>query len=641
MAQQLPLFVPESPWSLPDLSKLPDKLFGAIGVDTETRDPYIKQRGPGWAYGEGRLWGISVSSDHYTGYFPVAPQPGGYDNPGPALRWLKQQLADPSTTKVFANGAYDIGWLGTEGIEVEGPIRDVAYNAALLDEHRISYSLDSLAKFILDEGKDETLLREAAAAWGIKDVKADLWRIPAQYVGAYAEADADRPRRIWAIQQELLRKEELTDLMELESSNLKLLVRMRRRGVRVNIEKTERLRDELKVECEKLALQLKRLTSLKVDPWSSDSLVKAYTSLGIPFQKTEAGNPSFTQGWLDQQPDDLSRLVVRYRKVDKMGSTFMESMILGHAHKGRIHGEFHPLRSDDGGAVSGRFSASNPNLQQVPSRDEEFAAVVRGLFEPEEDEEWLSADYSEQEPRATVHFSALLGLPGAEKAVDYYTNDPTASFHTFVSKLMDKPRKVAKIINLGLFYGMGEPKLCRSLGLPTVMVETEWGFREEAGPEGKEILEKYHAEIPFIRAIQKAAKDRANSRGYIVTLLKRRCRFPFWEPKGMQGQTALPRWKAERQWPNRILVRSQTRKAMNRLVQGSSADMLKKAMHDVDAAGFLPMLTIHDELAFSVPKGDAGKKIVAEIKDIMEHCVSMRVPLKVDCEVGPTWGEAK
>jgi len=287
----------------------------------------------------------------------------------------------------------------------------------------------------------------------------------------------------------------------------------------------------------------------------------------------------------------------------------------------RIHAEIHQMRSDGGGTVTGRFSYSNPNLQQVPSRNKELGPLIRSIFVPEKGCQWGSFDYSQQEPRVLVHYAALTGggLRGADEVIESYkTEDP--DFHQAVADMAGIDRRTAKTINLGMMYGMGKGKLASSLGLNKQEVD--------------DLFSKYHNNVPFVKQLMEQATRRAEHVGYLRTLLGRKCRFDLWEPRAFGIHKALPRWEAENEY-GQYLKRAWTYKALNRLIQGSSADMTKKAMVDLYEEGILSHIQVHDELNCSIESEKQAKKI----KEIMEQTVELKVPLKVDMKLGPSWGE--
>ena len=329
---------------------------------------------------------------------------------------------------------------------------------------------------------------------------------------------------------------------------------------------------------------------------------------------------SFQKDWLEGHEHELPQLIVRARKLNKARTTFIDKMIMNHAFNGRIHAEAHPMRNDRGGTVSGRFSYSNPNLQQVPARDPEIGNLIRSLFIPEEGCQWGVFDYSQQEPRLTVHYASQMNLTGAKEAVELYTED-AADFHQIVADMANIPRKQAKMINLGLSYGMGKEKLIRELGLDDTQAE--------------KLFQQYHAKVPFIRALQDQCARVAMERGYIKTFAGRRCRFDLWEGR-YERNLPLPLKEAKEKYGD-DLKRSYTYKALNRLIQGSAADMTKLAMIGLWEEGIVPHLQVHDEVDISIENREQANTVTK----IMENCVKLAVPLLVDQELGKSWGEIK
>ena len=356
-------------------------------------------------------------------------------------------------------------------------------------------------------------------------------------------------------------------------------------------------------------------------------------------------------------------MIAKARQLDKLFNTFVTG-ILKFIHKGRIHADINQIRSDQGGTVTGRFSMRNPNLQQIPARSE-LGSKIRELFLPEENHKWGSFDYSQQEPRLVVHYALKNGFYGAEEMAEEYREDPTTDFHEIVARMAKITRKQAKTINLGLFYGMGKNKLARSLELED--------------DEAKELFEKYHSQVPFVRKLSQGLQDFAEKNKNIFTLEDRFCRFDKWEPinkewnpeKGifeisdyqeidgkkqivkipvpiLKRREAEDRYHAERaknryendphgQYFEKHYRPAFTYKALNRLIQGSAADMTKKAMVDLYEQGIIPHIQIHDELCFSIKNEEQADKI----KSIMEGAIKLKVPNKVDYQSGPNWGTIK
>ena len=615
--KQAPLFSPETSWSPPDT--LPNLSEAKrIAVDLETKDPNLRERGPGWATGDGHITGIAVATDTWSGYLPIGHQGGGNLDKGFILNWLRP-LMSSSADKVFHNALYDVGWLKREGIDVKGKIHDTMIAAPLIDEHRRNYSLNQLGLDYCKEQKDETLLKEAAEAWQI-DAKAEMYLLPASYVGEYAEQDAVLTLKLWDKLSAELDNQNLQPIYELESSLLPLLIEMRWKGVRVDTLKAEESAKELKIKEKECVDEIKRKWGIGVDIWAAASVAKAFDKAGLTYPRTEKTRaPSFRGAWLEQLDHELPKLVVQARKYNKIHSTFIEGMILDHSKNSRIYGQMHPLRGDNVGTVSGRFSYSTPNLQQVPARDPVLGPLVRGLFLPEEDAAWGAFDYSQQEPRLTVHYAHQLKLKGAEEALREYKEDD-ADFHQIVADMAGISRKDAKIINLGLSYGMGKDKLLQQLGINEL--------------EAEALFNNYHSRVPFIKELTQTCSRRAENIGHIKTLLGRRCRFNMFEPRGEKA-SPLPLEEAVEEYGSN-LRRAYTYRAFNRLIQGSAADMTKKAMLDLWNEGIVPHIQVHDELDISVSSLQETRRIV----ELMENCVDLALPIKVDAELGSTWGSA-
>ena len=612
------MFAPESNWSIPDIfPKFADD--ERIAVDLETYDPHLLTSGPGWATGRGHIVGVGVATKDWKGYFPMRHEGGGNLDEAVVLRWVKNTLSSSKREVIFHNALYDVGWLRREGVEVKGEILDTMFAAPIVDENRYSYSLDSLGQTYCGEKKDESLLQDAALAWGINP-KSEMYKLNSRYVGPYGEQDAALTLKVYHKLKEQLKEQDLESIYSLECKLIPLLIEMRWRGVRVDEEKADTISKDLSQKEQKLLLEIKRKYGEDVNLWANASLQKVFDKNNLPYPRTEKGMASFQRQWLENHEHDLPKMIVEARKLNKARTTFIEKMISEHSYNGRIHAEAHPLRNDSGGTVSGRFSYSNPNLQQVPARDPEIGNLIRSIFIPEDSCQWGVFDYSQQEPRLTVHYANELKLIGAEDAVNAY-NDKNADFHQIVADMAKIPRKQAKNINLGLSYGMGKEKLIRELGLDDAEAQT--------------LLAQYHEKVPFIRGIQDHCTRVASHRGYIKTLAGRKCHFDLWEHK-YDKSVPLPLEEAQIKYGD-TLKRSFTYKALNRLIQGSAADMTKLAMLGLWEEGIVPHVQVHDEVDISIQDEEQAKKVV----EIMENCVKLSVPLVVDTELGPNWGETE
>lgn len=613
---QFPLFTPPTEWVMPD--GYPDLSEAReVSIDLETCDPNLTSRGSGWPRKDGYVIGVAVAVDGAAWYFPIRHDNGSNLDPKQTLRWLAD-VCSVERDYIMHNAMYDLGWLWAEGVEVKGRIVDTMIVAALLDENRFSYALNALGRDYLNERKSERDLYDAAQSFGV-NAKSEMYKLPAHFVGAYAEQDAALTLKLWQFFKGLILKEDVADIFDLELNVLKVVFDMRKKGVRVDLGKAEELKVYLQQEEEKV---LHDAGGQDIDIWAAASIAKAFDAQGLRYPKTpKSGQPSFTKNFLANHAHALPQAVVRARELNKARTTFIDT-ILKHQHNGRIHAEAHSLRSDDGGTVTGRFSYSNPNLQQVPARNAEIGPMIRGLFLPEEGELWGAFDYSSQEPRLVVHYASLLKLTGAQEFADQYNVDANTDFHQMAADIVGVPRKQAKDINLGLFYGMGKNKLAEQLGL-------EFG-------DAKDLFAEYHGKVPFVQQLADYVVNRASNKGVIRTLLGRKCRFNKWEPNAYGTYKPMSYEDAYAEHGPAI-KRSFTYKALNRLIQGSAADQTKAAMVALHKEGIVPLIQVHDELDISVAEPDMGLKI----QEIMQDCVDMQIPSVVDAEFGPSWGEAK
>ena len=625
--QQLPLWKPESRWTAPQ--DFPD-LSGAklIAIDCETYDPNLLTNGPGGVRKDGRLIGISVAANTgFRGYFPIGHAGEGNLNRNRVLQWAKATF-ETGIDKVGANILYDLEWLRTVGIEVKGNKYDIQVAEPLLDEERKEgYSLDILSKRYLGRGKDESLLNAAAQAYNINPKK-EMYKLPAHYVGEYAEIDAVNTLEIFKKQLPLLEEQDLMGIFKLETDLIPLILDMRFKGVRIDINKAEKLNKRYKKEESRLLKYLREFAGFAVEPWSNQQLGVVCERNKIWFPQTQAGNPSFTGDFLSTSKEMFLTSVSEYRKVNKMRRDFIDKVCLKMNVNGRIHAQFHQLRKDSDGTRTGRFSSSNPNLQQIPARDEYWGPLIRSLFLPEKDNTWFRLDYNQQEPRMLVHYARLRAIRGSKEACEAY-HEKDADFHTMVAEMAGIKRKIAKTINLGIMYGMGTFKLGQMLGLNY--------------NDATILLEKYHEKVPFVKGLMHEASKAVTYRGEIKTLLGRKRHFNFWEPsdsrlKWPNKEMPLRKEDAEEIWKGRPLKRAYTHKALNALIKGASADLTKKAMLDLyNELKIVPHLQVHDELDISHIDNPAIKWVT----DIMENCVKLEVPLKVSVEKGKSWGEAK
>jgi DNA polymerase I-like protein with 3'-5' exonuclease and polymerase domains len=395
---------------------------------------------------------------------------------------------------------------------------------------------------------------------------------------------------------------------------------MKFKGVRVDIAKAAAVKEQLIVTEKQLLRDIKKIAGFDIEIWAAASIAKAFDKLKMPYDRTEKGAPSFTKNFLATHPAELPKLIVEAREINKANTTFIDT-ILKHEHQGRIHADINQIRSDQGGTVTGRFSYSNPNLQQIPARHKELGPMIRSLFIPEEGHTWGCFDYSQQEPRILVHFASLMKLEGTGAIVDAY-NDGSADFHQMIADMAGIERKQAKTINLGIMYGMGKNKLMAELGLMKDAAE--------------KLLKTYHQRAPFVKMLSEAVSRRADDSGKIRTIGGRLCHFDMWEPHGFGIKKPLKHADALREHGPGI-KRAFTYKALNKLIQGSAADMTKISMLALYREGIVPHIQIHDELDISVRSPEQAEQICK----VMESAVSLQVPNKVDYEKGDSWGDIR
>ena len=664
LAGQQPLFLPDSKWVAPELPSLRDRGIKRLSVDVETKDPDLATMGPGVRRGA-KIVGLAVGTDDgHRWYLPVGHQGGGNLDAGVVRDWAKDELNAARVEVVGTNLTYDMDFLAEWDVTFKRAtaFHDVQIAEPLLDEWRDEYNLDALSRDYLGEGKDETLLKEAGAAFGFttaKAIKQNLWRLPANLAGPYAEGDVDRPLRIFELQEKKIAAEGLDEVYTVERKLIPILVAMRRRGVPVNMKKVERLRARFVAERDRWVAELKRLAGPRAELMEAASLVDALRSRGIDVPLTaKTGVPSVTKILLERyQRDELVRVILNGRKFNTLINTFLDSQIAGHQINGRVHPTFKQGRDDEGGSLS-RFAGSNPNLQFIPAResdwqeDQHIAPLIRGIFEPEKGELWQRDDFSQIEYRLLVHFAVGRG---ADDARALYNANPKTDYHKFVAEMLgvdpeDKiKRKRVKNTNFAKGYGAQAPKLADTFGCSVA--------------EAEEFVREYEEKLPFAKDTFDAAAKWAKKRGFVVTVLNRKQRFPFWGPGNYQrkipGRVFRSREEAVKFYlhPNadgthnlyrkqqvRSVDRVNTYMALNRKLQGSSADITKKSMVDGWEAGICDVIgpykiTVHDELGSSIPKTKRGDEAGRELVRIMEQAVTLRVPVLVESERGKDWGE--
>lgn len=638
------LFEPASDWVTPtwaDLERFANlaRASKRIGFDTETRDPNLRAKGPGSFRRDGYLAGISLSAVDDAGnseaiYLPLKHLAGGnFGDLGIARAFAKDLLGDSRTEKIGCETLYDIEWLDSLGIQVKGRIHDVAHAEALIDEEsETGYSLDAISRKYLGVGKAQTLLAEAVRAFNLEG-KGDMWKLHAKYVGPYAEVDAINPLLIHAKQQPILTAEELTRVYDMECELTPIVWKMRKRGVRVDLDKAAALSKEWQKREDEFRYSIIQEYGRDIDPWSGKEIAGICDRLKIDYPRTDKGNASFEQSFLDHASHPFLKALRQIRRYNSLRSRFVEGLILNNHIDGRIHCQFHQLKGDEDGVRGGRFSSTKPNLQQVPARDGDLAPLIRGLFIPDDGKKWAKLDYSQQEPRILVHYAFLCKFVGADVARQVWIDNPSTDFYKYIAEVAEVVRKDAKTIYLGRSYGMGKRKLAEDLGRS-----------EEAAAA---ILEKFDQRNPYVALLAEKCMKQVQRTGKIRTLGGRLCHFDHWRRKNTWDDKekrytrhydtpVRGREKAETHWPGAPLERDFTHKALNRLIQGSAGDMTKLAIiknyRDYGDDG-VPHLTVHDELDYSA----VDEAFANKLKYGMEHCVELTVPIVAELDFGDHW----
>lgn len=643
--QQMPLFVPETTWET--LRELPDlKNISEMAVDTETRDVGLASaRGPAWPYKNGHVCGVGIATSEGAFYVPLQhPDSECYDRDA-FVRWLTHHFSSKKTRFIFQNAHYDLGWIRAD-LDVKPPelVDDTMAMAVSLDENRADtgdgYSLDALCGWQGIPGKDETVLREAAAAYCL-DPKSEMWKLPARFVGQYAEQDPASTLALARSLRPLLDAQDVTAAYQLEMDIVPCVHEMRWRGVRVDLDRAAQAQAQLRKQRDLVLRQIgdKLKHTVSMDEMRSARwLEKAYDEEGLAYERTKKNDQGqFESKTMRLHAHWLPRLIAAARDADQAENKFLGQYIMAYAHRGRLHANINQYLSqqDDEGSTgakgtrTSRFSYSDPPLQQMPNRNEDIAAIIRGAFLPEEGETWGALDYSQQEYRLIVHYAEKMDLAKSHEAGDRYRGDPNTDFHDMVAEMTGLERKPAKDTNFAKSYGAGVKKFASMTGMSL----------ERAAAT----MKQYDTELPFVKELNKECQTQAEKRGYIRMIDGARMHFDLWEPtwRGDDEAYSPPKLRdaAVAHWGvDRRLRRAYAHKAMNGLIQGSAARQTKTAMRDIWRAGLpVPLLQLHDELGFSFSR----EKDAHECARVMREAIPLLVPMKVDAEFGSTWGNAR
>jgi len=673
-----------------------------VAIDIETYDPNLKTKGLGAITGDGYITGVAVATGKDSVYFPLRHSDKKLDFKELEEFWdqiNKKLLQNNKITKVFHNAMYDVCWLqSVTGKKLKGRIVDTMVAASVIDENRFKYSLDALSKDYLNEGKykydlENLVLKDSNGVK--KNAISNMHEVPFSIAEQYAKQDVNLTLKLWELfdkkldevlytKPETKKEYNLRNIFELETKLFPCLVDMKFKGVRIDVAKAIQFGRHLKKRRDQILKAIQNKTGIRIDIWAASSIKHLLEHLKIKDYKVTPKSklPQLPKNYLNTHKEKSLRMIAKAREYDKAANTFVDGL-LGYVYKGRIHADINQIRGDGGGTVTGRFSMSNPNLQQIPSKGF-IGKKMRELFIPEEGHTWGSFDYSQQEPRIVVHYAIKHELEKTDDLKNQFNNDK-ADFHQIVADMAKISRKQAKTINLGLFYGMGKGKLQAELNLDK--------------DQAKKLFDTYHNKVPFVKQLSDGLMRFAENEKLIFTLEDRFCRFDKyesvnkrwnnkerkfeeWDPEAKEikkadgtityeGDWVVPKllskkdaWskfkllfnakskskteggdgkveelteKQRQDWFKNYFVSAFTYKALNRLVQGSAADMTKKAMVLLHEKGIIPHIQIHDELCVSIK--DEKTRIM--VQKTMEEAIILKVNNKVDYEYGPNWGSLK
>ena len=644
------------------------KGIDTVAVDIETYDPNLKTKGLGAIRNDGFICGIAVATGKDTSYFPLHHSDTELTMGKKLKIWkvLNEKIfQNEKITKVFHNAMYDVCWIrAVTGSMIKGRIVDTMIAASVIDENRFRYSLDALSKDYIGDSKYKYDLQQKTLEWSggmVKDPMSNMHRLPSSIVKDYAKQDVDLTFKLWnlfdkKLDEVLYTKENgeqktCRKIFELETKLFPCLVDMKFKGVRIDVQKAKKFGAHLKKRKDQIVTAIRKRTTKKIDIWAAASIKILLDHLDIKDYKVtpKSKMPQLPKDYLKTHKNKCLRMIAKAREYDKAANTFVDGL-LDYVHNGRIHADINQIRSDSGGTVTGRFSMSNPNLQQIPARGY-MGKKMREMFLPEEGHDWASLDYSQQEPRIVVHYAIKLGLPGTDELHKEFDKED-ADFHQIVADMAKISRIQAKTINLGLFYGMGKLKLQKELGLDRV--------------NARKLFDEYHNKVPFVRQLSQDLIQFAKDNRLLFTLHDRFCRFNKWETTDREWNPETNRFnevplyteqEARQAFKAEILEKYKenkvdkdymehfekyytpafTYKALNRLIQGSAADMTKKAMVDLYERGVIPHIQIHDELCLSVKSNED----IQAVKEVMENTIILEIKNKVNYKKGKNWGIIK
>lgn len=581
---------------------------------------------------------MAVSYGTFSGYYPIAhPNTQNFNR-----ERLFDNIASWWDTHpiVMANAAYDVGGLSMHEFKPPAnPIDVIIAEALIEEEHPDGNSLESLGKRYYGLGKDETLLRQAEDDLGLptNSAKKNMDRIPAAYVGAYAERDAALTLAVWQKQKEELERQRLFKLFaDTEMPLFSIIHRMVKRGIPLDLSYCDKLnRQWTRIETGLLGkLGLSNASDLD-DPKCVQKILRASGVTDDSFPRTAKGNISIAKGFIDElvrQNNPVAATLREAKVMAKCRRDYLVSIMEG-SRNGRIHAEFVQGVSrqddDENGTRTGRLSSKNPNIQQIPKRSAFAEWATKDLrkcyvIDDRDGTAWAKYDFSSQEPMMSCHYAKVLGLAGADEIIKGFAEG--AKPYKIMSKLLPSVEYDSiKALSLGRSYGMGVKKMAATLGMDM--------------DDAQKTLDEFDKAFPYIVQSSELATAKANENGYIIMLGGRRRHFNWWEPSTRTDEPIPPVYgyeAAREKWPNARLRRAHTRKAYNALIQGSSGHQTKRAMIQMyEQDGILPYMPVHDEINGPV----ADEKQALRMKWHMENAVQLKSGARAEGGIGRSWGD--
>ena len=585
------------------LAKLRQAELVAFDTETTSLDPMRAQLvGLSISVKAGEACYIPVGHD-----YPGAPQQLDLDE---TLRALRPILENPKHAKVGQHAKYDCNVLSNYGIAVRGIAFDTMLESYVLNATANRHDMDTLAKRWLGH---DTIHYEDVAGKGARQIS--FSQVDLDTACRYSAEDSDVTLRLhhalWPRLQEQPSLEKV--FTGIEMPLVPVLARMEQRGVLVDITALRRQSNELGKRMHALQTDMQRIAGREFNVDSPKQLqALLFDELGLPaLVKTPTGQPSTNEEALEAiaAQHELPRMILDYRQIAKLRSTYTDKLPeMVNPRTGRVHTCYHQAA-----VATGRLSSTDPNLQNIPVRSEEGRRIREAFIAPEG---WrvLAADYSQIELRIMAHMSGDPGLTNAFRH-DQDVHRATAAevFDVAPDAVTPEQRRVAKMINFGLMYGMSAHGLAQRLGIPRA--------------EAAEYVQRYFERYPGVKAYMDSTRARAKSEGHVETLFGRRLYLEY-----IHSRNAAQRAGAERA-------------AINAPMQGTAADIIKRAMAAIDSwllergDDTHMLMQVHDELVFEV-REDALDAVRDGVRIRMQGAAELDVPLLVDIGSGGSWGEA-